>query len=61
MMTRKDYVATSAILNKFYQSITVEYEEQFDNLVADFAVMFEDDNARFMGAKFVDACYGEDN
>lgn len=61
MMTRKDYVATAEILNKFYDTITVAQEEAFDNLVADFAVMFESDNARFMGEKFVDACYGEDN
>jgi hypothetical protein len=61
MMTRKDYVATAEILNKFYDHITVAQEEAFDNLVADFAVMFENDNPRFMGNKFVDACYGDED
>lgn len=56
MMTRKDYVETAKILNGYVFKMEAD---TFDNLVADFAVMFEDDNPKFMGDKFVDACWNE--
>jgi hypothetical protein len=55
-MTRKDYVETAKILNQYVGKID---EVIFDNLVADFAIMFEDDNPKFLGNKFVDACWEE--
>lgn len=58
MMTRKDYIKTSNILNRFYrETVSVAQEESFDALVHDFADMFEADNERFMRARFVDAVY----
>ena len=56
-MTRKDYVATAAILNDFYQDLPIGLEQRFDNMVADFCAMFAEDNDRFLAVKFVDACY----
>jgi hypothetical protein len=60
--TRKDYVETAKILADTRESILslgVEGENIFDNLVADFSVMFKDDNPKFLGDKFVDACWEE--
>jgi hypothetical protein len=58
MMTRKDYIATSNILNRFYkETVSTQQEESFDALVHDFADIFEADNDRFMRGRFVDACY----
>jgi len=62
-MTRKDYVATSNILAGIRDSLCslgAEGEDVFANLVADFAVMFEEDNERFDGIRFDNACWGED-
>jgi len=58
MMTRKDYIATSNTLNRFYKdSVSTQQEESFDAMVHDFADIFEADNDRFMRGRFVDACY----
>ena len=56
MMTRKDYVSTAAILKGHLQDID---DTTFDSLVESFAVMFREDNERFITEKFVDACWGE--
>ena len=53
MMTRKDYVETARILNKYKNSIS---ESDFVDLVDDFAFMFEKDNPRFVTVKFLEAC-----
>lgn len=53
MMTRKDYVETARILNKYKNSID---EKDFIDLVDDFSFMFEKDNERFNTEKFVEAC-----
>lgn len=53
MMTRKDYVETARILNKYK---TVIDEKDFIDLVDDFSYMFENDNERFNSEKFLEAC-----
>ena len=55
MMTRKDYVTTAEILRGHLQNID---DTTFDSLVESFAVMFREDNDRFITEKFVDACWG---
>jgi hypothetical protein len=53
MMTRKDYVETAEILNKFsnlIDSIT------FQDLVFEFSEWFSADNARFDEDRFWSAC-----
>ena len=52
MMTRKDYVETARILNKYKKTID---EKDFTDLVDDFAFMFEKDNPRFVTDKFIEA------
>ena len=62
MMTRKDYVSTAEILAEHRQAIISlgkEGEDIFGLLVADFAEMFENDNERFQGDRFDNACWGE--
>jgi hypothetical protein len=62
MMTRKDYVETARILAGVRESILslgAEGEDIFANLVADFAEMFENDNERFQGERFDNACWEE--
>jgi hypothetical protein len=61
MMTRKDYVSTANILANIRESLisTPEGESAFENLVADFAEMFENDNERFDAVRFDNACWGE--
>jgi DNA-binding MarR family transcriptional regulator len=62
MMTRKDYVETARILADSREAIIslgVEGEDIFANLVADFAEMFENDNERFQGERFDNACWEE--
>jgi hypothetical protein len=62
MMTRKDYVETASILAGVRESILAlgaEGEDIFANLVADFAEMFENDNERFQGERFDNACWEE--
>jgi len=53
MMTRKDYVETAKILNKFVDSIDAN---DFDELVFQFSEWFLSDNPRFDESKFYDAC-----
>ena len=55
MMTRKDYVSTAEILRGHLADID---DTTFDSLVESFAVMFREDNERFITEKFVDACWG---
>jgi hypothetical protein len=62
MMTRKDYVSTAEILADHREAIISlgkEGEDIFGLLVADFAEMFENDNERFQGDRFDNACWGE--
>ncbi len=54
MMTRKDYVATAEILNKFADRID---SHDFNDLVFEFGEMFLADNQRFVVEKFEQACY----
>ena len=54
MMTRKDYVATAEILNKFIDRID---SHAFSDLVFEFSEFFLEDNARFNEDKFSEACY----
>lgn len=56
MMTRKDYVATANILKNFVDDETLDVED----LVAEFAKMFLDDNERFNTRIFYSAVFGED-
>jgi DNA-binding MarR family transcriptional regulator len=63
MMTRKDYVSTAKILadnREALISLGDEGEHIFANLIADFAFMFEEDNDRFQGDRFDNACWGEE-
>lgn len=63
MMTRKDYVSTAKILADSREgllSLGNEGEHIFANLIADFAEMFENDNERFQGDRFDNACWGEE-
>ena len=55
-MTRKDYVATANILKNFVDDETLDVED----LVAEFAKMFLDDNERFNTRIFYSAVFGED-
>ena len=55
MMTRKDYVVTAEILSGHLNNID---DITFDSRVESFAVMFREDNDRFLTEKFVDACWG---
>jgi DNA-dependent RNA polymerase auxiliary subunit epsilon len=52
MMTRKDYVETARILNKYKEAIS---EKDFIDLVDDFSFMYEQDNERFNTEKFLEA------
>lgn len=52
MMTRKDYVATAEILNKYKSEIP---EDVFEDLTDDFSFMFEKDNPNFNSEKFLEA------
>jgi hypothetical protein len=55
MMTRKDYVATAAILNGFKDLIGDQLV--FEDLVDEFSLMFESDNERFDHVKFFNASH----
>lgn len=58
MMTRKDYIETANILNRYFRdTVTTQTEPSFDALVNDFADMFMEDNERFMRNRFVDSVY----
>ncbi len=56
MMTRKDYVETANILNKFADEID---SKTFQDLVFEFSEWFASDNPRFDENKFWDACVKE--
>ena len=53
MMTRKDYVETANILNKFVNRID---SLEFQDLIFEFSEWFASDNPRFDEQKFFDAC-----
>lgn len=53
-MTRKDYVATAEILSRYGLELG---QDTFEDLVNDFAEMFESDNPRFDTEKFESACH----
>ena len=57
MMTRKDYVETARILNKYKDVIN---ENDFADLLDDFSFWFEKDNPNFNTDKFVEAVYKND-
>jgi hypothetical protein len=56
MMTRKDYVATAEILNKYAD--VIDYLV-LNDLALDFAEMFQKDNERFSEQRFIDAVFEE--
>ena len=56
MMTRKDYVATSEILNKNADELG---SNLLDTLTNQFIEMFEKDNPRFDADRFWEACFKE--
>jgi hypothetical protein len=56
MMTRKDYIETANILNKFADTID---SHTFQDLVFEFSEWFASDNPRFDENKFWDACVKE--
>jgi len=53
MMTRKDYVETAKILQKFSHTID---SGDFQDLIFEFSEWFASDNPRFDEQKFFDAC-----
>lgn len=53
MMTRKDYVAVSAILKEYQDAM---FPEDYTDLVSDFANYMKQDNERFDYARFQIAC-----
>jgi hypothetical protein len=56
MMTRKDYIETASILNKFANEID---SKTFQDLIFEFSEWFASDNPRFDENKFWDACTKE--
>jgi hypothetical protein len=58
MMTRKDYVATADILNKFVDDVDFL---TLSRIAENFAQMFENDNERFDHQRFIDAVFQEAN
>ena len=56
MMTRKDYVETASILNKFIDRIE---SHEFTDLVFEFSEWSASDNPRFDEQRFFDACMKE--
>ena len=55
MMTRKDYVKTAEILKNFYDHNSIS-DNDFIDLVYEFADWFAEDNPNFQEIKFVNAC-----
>ena len=53
MMTRKDYIETAKILQKFSNTID---SGDFQDLIFEFSEWFASDNPRFDEQKFFDAC-----
>lgn len=56
MMTRKDYVATATILNRYWTNYEIP-EDEMKWLVVDFCEMFASDNPNFNREKFKEAVY----
>lgn len=56
MMTRKDYVQTANILNGYIDEMDFLVMQE---IVDEFAEMFENDNPNFNYQKFVDAVFAE--
>jgi hypothetical protein len=54
MMTRKDYVAVAEILSGYHQAMIDNF--WWEDLLNDFAIMFEEDNPNFKRDKFIEAC-----
>jgi len=54
MMTRKDYVAVAEILAGYNQAMIDNF--WWEDLLNDFAIMFENDNPNFKRDKFIQAC-----
>ena len=52
-MTRKDYVSTAEILSGYALELG---QGSFEDLVDEFAEMFEADNPNFNSIKFFEAC-----
>ena len=59
MMTRKDYVAVAEILNSSAKDFMSQ--EDFQELVNDFADLFQADNPNFSPNRFELACFDLDN
>ena len=53
MMTRKDYIAVSHILSEYAE---VMPPEEYLDLCRDFAKYMAQDNPRFDGVRFLEAC-----
>jgi hypothetical protein len=58
MMTRKDYVKTAEILNKYRSFVD---DTVWNDLIDDFAFWFENDNPNFNTDRFIEACYAKEN
>ena len=54
MMTRKDYVKVADILAGYHQAMIDNF--WWEDLLNDFAIMFEEDNPNFKRDKFIQAC-----
>lgn len=64
MMTRKDYVATAKIINRYFD--VADYHDGLhanihDFLIKPFSDMFAKDNPNFDAEKFFEACTEENN
>ena len=61
MMTRKDYVITAEILNRFLHSNNemVNVWEAVEDIANEFAEYFEADNERFSRERFMQAVEGD--
>ena len=57
MMTRKDYIAISDVLNLFRNAIDRGIME---DLVSEFADMLQEDNSNFNRKRFAEAVFGEE-
>lgn len=53
-MTRKDYVKVADILAGYHNAMIDNF--WWEDLLNDFAIMFEEDNPNFKRDKFIEAC-----
>ena len=53
-MTRKDYVKVADILAGYHVAMIDNF--WWEDLLNDFALMFEEDNPNFKREKFIEAC-----